>query len=80
MPHVKVTNVEDWVLEAYRVRAARHGHSLAAELRDALAREANRPKQELAQRLRQLRDAIHQESGELSDSTPGIRADRDARG
>ena len=57
-----------------------HKRSLQQELHSLLTEEAYRPRRELAARLRGLKDGIRKESGELPDSTPGIRQDRDKRG
>ena len=48
MGQVLIRNVDDTVLAALRERAAVHGVSLEAELRDVLARAAGRPRADLA--------------------------------
>ncbi|HWE98091.1 MAG TPA: hypothetical protein VG269_29365 [Tepidisphaeraceae bacterium] len=79
MGEVRVRNLDGNVVEALKRRAKRNGHSLEAELRGLLTDEARRPKRELIDRLQELRDSIRAESGELPDSTPGIRAEREKR-
>lgn len=78
MPQLRVRNLEDWVCQALKDQARRNGHSLEAELRDLLRAEARRPKQELAAELHRLHHEQLAKYGVLPDSTPGLRADRDA--
>ncbi len=78
MPQLRVRNLDEWVCQALKDRARRNGHSLEAELRDLLRAEALRPKQELAAELHRLHDEQLSKYGVLTDSTPDIRADRDA--
>ena len=80
MGDVRVRNLDNDVVAELKARARRHGVSLEAELRELLTQEANRPRQAMAQRLQEHRDRIRQESGELPDSTPFIRAERDQWG
>lgn len=80
MAEIRVRNLDDGVVSALKVRAQRHGKSLSEELREMLTAEATRPKREMLDRLQGLRDSIRAESGELPDSTPFIRAERDKRG
>jgi len=80
MAEVRVRNLDDGVVSALKDRARRHGQSLSEELRELLTREAFRPRQETVERLQKLRDGIRADFGELPDSTPFIRAERDRRG
>ncbi len=80
MAEVRVRNLEDWVVSELRARAKRHGNSLEGELREVLKEEVLRPKREAATELRALRDELEQRVGLMSDSTVGIREDRDRRG
>jgi plasmid stability protein len=80
MGEVRVRNVSDDVVEQWKARARLHGHSLQEELRSLLEDEAYRPRREMAAKLRELRESIRSECGELPDSTPGIREERDRRG
>jgi plasmid stability protein len=80
MADVRVRNVEDWVVAELRARAKRHGKSLEGELREALREEVLRPKREAAAELRALREEMQGKYGLMSDSTVGIREDRDRRG
>jgi len=59
-----------------------HGGSSGpdAALREQLRGLALRPRQEMAEKARRLREAIAQEYGLLPDSAASIREDRDARG
>jgi plasmid stability protein len=80
MTEVRVRRLEEWVVEALRSRAKRHGRSLEGELRELLSEEALRPRVEAANRAEALRQAINNEHGLLPDSAVHIREDRDARG
>jgi antitoxin FitA len=80
MAEVRVRNLEDWVVAELRARAKRHRKSLEGELRDVLKEEVLRPKREAAAELKALRDELQDKYGLLSDSTVGIREDRDQRG
>jgi plasmid stability protein len=80
MTDVRVRNLDNWVVEALRARAKRHGRSLEGELRELLSEEAMRPRLEAAARAQALREGIAREHGLLPDSAALIREDRDARG
>ena len=80
MGEVRVRHLPEEVVDEWKARAERHGHSLQEELRTLLEEEAYRPRREMVARLRKLQDAIRAGSGELPDSTPGIREERDRRG
>lgn len=80
MADVRVRNLEDWIVEAIKAHAKRHGRSLEAELREVLRKEAMRPRhtflKEAKKRLKQLEGKY----GIMPDSTPEIRSERDKRG
>lgn len=80
MGDVRVRNLDDEIVEELKARARRHGKSLESELRAVLTAEARRPRQELSKRLQSFRDELRQQYGELPDSTPFIRAERDEWG
>jgi plasmid stability protein len=80
MTEVRIRNVDDWVVESLRLRARSKGKSLEAALRDLLQQEAMRPKLDLANDLREMREALRQKYGTFSDSAALIREDRDSRG
>jgi antitoxin FitA len=80
MTEVRIRNVDDWVVESLRLRARSKGQSLEGALRELLLQEAMRPKLELASELRSMRERLREKYGTFSDSTVGIREDRDARG
>jgi plasmid stability protein len=80
MTEVRIRDVDPWIVESFRLRAKSHGNSLEAELRELLRQEAMRPKQELADELRQMRSELREKYGTFSDSAILIREDRDARG
>ena len=80
MTEVRIRNVDDWVVDSIRTRACAQGQSLEGALRALLQQEAMRPKLELANELRQMREQLHKKYGTFSDSTPLIREERDRRG
>jgi len=77
---VKIRKLPDWVVASFKSRAANAGRSLEEELRVSLTAEASRQKSERFRELAEFRQKIRAKHGVLSDSTPGIRADRRARG
>lgn len=58
MAEIRVRDLDEWVVEALRVRARRNGRSLVAEVRDLLRQEAARRNAETAGELVQLRDDL----------------------
>lgn len=80
MAEVRVRNLDDEVVGAFKDRAKRRGHSLEAELRELLTREAFRPRQELADQLDAFSESLAVKYGTLPDSVPSIRDERDRRG
>ncbi len=79
MTEVRLRNVEPGVVAALREMARQNRRSLEAEIKDGLARIANQGKAALLARLRQVREEQRREQGTLPDSTPDIRAEREAR-
>jgi plasmid stability protein len=79
MTDVRIRNVEEWVLEYFRSCARSKGHSLEKELRELLREEARRPRLELGNELRQMREQLRKKDGTVSDSVALIREDRDGR-
>ena len=80
MADVKIRRLDDWVVEAYKQRAKSAGHSLEEELRRIVTQAALKPRQEIVRRIHEFRESIAERHGLLSDSTVGIREDRDSRG
>ena len=80
MTEVRIRNVDAWVVEELRKQARLKGQSLEGTLRELLAQEASRPRQELASKLREMREELRNKYGTFSDSTALIREERDARG
>jgi plasmid stability protein len=80
MGEVRVRNVDDEVISEWKARARRNGRSVGAELRDLLTGEAQRPRREAVAELERFQEAMRAKYGEMPDSAPGIRAERDARG
>ena len=65
MPSITIRNVPDEVHRAIRVRAARHGRSAEAEIRDILEKAA---KPEGRLKLGSLLASIAREAGGLTDA------------
>ena len=80
MPDVKIRRLPDWVVAAHKLRADHAGRSLEEELRALLTDAAIKPQQDCAAEIAAFRDRVRSKYGSLSDSTPGIRGDREARG
>jgi len=80
MAEIRVRNLDDWVVEAYRSRAKRHGRSLEGELRQLLRDEVTSARKTLVDKLEADLQVTRAKYGVLPDSAPGIREDRDTRG
>ena len=80
MPDIKVRRLPEWVVSAFKARAAQAGRSLEEELRALLVDAAAKPKRERAAELAAFRRMLRRKYGTLTDSTEGIRGDREARG
>jgi plasmid stability protein len=80
MPEVKVRRLPDWVVTAFKSRARQAGRSLEEELRILLVDTAKKPRSEIAAELEAFRGMLRLKYGTLSDSTEGIREEREARG
>jgi plasmid stability protein len=80
MADVKIRRLEDWVVDTHRALAEADGISLEEELRRVVTEAALKPQHEFARKVRALKDQLRQKYGEMPDSTPLIREDRDRRG
>jgi plasmid stability protein len=80
MADVKVRNLPDWVVRSFRKRAENEGRSLEEELRMLITAEATRQREEMLRELKAFQNKMRKKYGVLSDSTPGIREERQARG
>lgn len=80
MADVKVRNLADDIVEAFKARASSAGRSLEEELRQTLTEEIRRERREFIQRLAEDDRRLRAEYGVMPDSTPGIRADRERHG
>ena len=80
MADVKVRNLPDWVVTSFRNKAQHEGRGLEEELRILLTDEAMKRRQDTIRKLKAFRDKMRKKYGELSDSTSGIREERQARG
>lgn len=80
MAELKVRKLEAWVVDVWRQRAQRAGHSLEEELRQLLTQEALKSQVDFASQAAVLRAEIARVHGILSDSSEHVRAEREARG
>lgn len=80
MTDVKIRRLDEWVVATHRARAEAAGRSLEEELRVLVTQAALRPQRELARKTARFRDRLRQKYGELPDTAPLIREDRDRRG
>jgi plasmid stability protein len=80
MADVKIRKLPEWVVVAFKDRAAHQGRSLEEELRNLLTEAASKPKQNRIAEMAAFRKMLRRKYGTLADSTGGIRADRQARG
>ena len=83
MKQLTIREVPEDVVQVLREEAAEYGHSLNTVVRTALAEHADRRRRakripDLLSEMAALRERIRQEAGgDLSDSTPLIREDRE---
>jgi plasmid stability protein len=80
MADVKIRKLPESVISIFRMRAAAAGRSMEEELRLLLTEAASRQKQDLVAEAQAFREMLQQKYGTLSDSTEGIRQDRESRG
>jgi plasmid stability protein len=80
MADVKICELPEPVIAMFRARAAASGRSVEEELRLLLTEAASRQRQDLVAEAQAFRDMLQQKYGLLSDSTEGIRQDRESRG
>ena len=80
MTDLRIRNVDDWIVHSLRLHARANGKTLEGALRELLSQEAMRPKLELADELRQMREELRKKYGTFSDSAALIREERDERG
>lgn len=80
MADVTIRNLEDWVVECFRARAGKAGRSLQEELRQVLTEAARGRRRRFVTELDDLNAELREKYGELPDSTPLIREQRDQYG
>ena len=80
MADVQIRELPESVITMFRARAAAAGRSVEEELRLLIIEAASRSRQDMVAELRAFRETVRREYGELSDSTEGIRQDRESRG
>lgn len=80
MTKVEIRDLPDWVLQSFRGTAQNAGRSLEEELRRVLTEVAEQRRAATLAEIDALQEMLRREVGELPDSTPEIRADREARG
>ena len=69
-----------WVVQSFRARARQAGHSLEEELRQFLTETARERRRRFIAELEELNASLRERYGELPDSTPLIREERDQYG
>jgi plasmid stability protein len=80
MAQIKVRDLDDWVVHILRDNALSAGHSLEQHLRELLKTAALADQKRFAEeQLRHLAE-FKEKHGELTDSSAGIRADRELNG
>lgn len=77
MADVKIRKLDDWVLQSFRSRARRAGHSLEEELRQTLTDLAKGRERALIDEIDAFREGLRVKYGVQPDSTPLIRELRD---
>ena len=77
MADVKIRKLDDWVVESFRVRARQAGRSLEEELRRFLTEAARQRRERFVAELDELNATLREKYGELPDTTPLIREERD---
>jgi plasmid stability protein len=80
MADVKIRRLDDWVVESFRARARQAGRSLEEELRQLLTETARERRRRFVAELDDLNAKLREKYGELPDSTPLIREERDRYG
>jgi hypothetical protein len=76
---VRLRDVEPAVLDVIRELARQNHRTMEQEIKAGLFEIANARKAQLLDRLAQARAGQRERYGELTDSTPGIRAERESR-
>lgn len=79
MADVKIRKLDDRVVEYFKARAVRAGHSLEEELRRYLGEAALRRRQEAIRRADENREALFRKYGVMPDSVELIRDEREER-
>jgi plasmid stability protein len=80
MADVKIRKLGDWVVASFRARAKQAGRSLEEELRQFLTEAARERRRRFIAELDELNARLREKYGELPDSTPLIREERDHYG
>ena len=80
MAEVRVRRLDEAVVLELKERAKREGTSVEAILRRIISDEATRPKRELMEGLREHQRSMREAYGELPDSAPIIREERERLG
>jgi plasmid stability protein len=80
MTEVRIRNLDDWVVEWHRHQAKVDGRSLESELRQVITDAALANKRAIADEMRAGLAELRSKYGTFSDSTIGIREDRDRHG
>jgi plasmid stability protein len=77
MAELRIRNIDDWVVAAFKSRARRCGHTLTQELKDALREAALLPRRRMAAEHKEMLDRLRKKYGTFSDSALLLREMRD---
>jgi hypothetical protein len=80
MTDLRIRDVEEWVLDVHRRHAKKQSTTLENEARQILTAAALAKKQQWADEHRTALKELQDKYGIFSDSTIGIREERDRRG
>lgn len=80
MAQIKVRELDDWIVSVLRENATLEGSSLEQYLRDILKEAALKHQHKFAQEQLEHLSDFEAKHGVLTDSTLGIREDRELRG
>ena len=80
MADVKIRKLDDWVVESFRARPRPAGRALVVVLRLFITVAARARRRRFIAELDELNARLREKYGELPDSTPLIREERDQYG
>jgi plasmid stability protein len=80
MPDVRIRGLEENVVHLLKAQAKRKGRSLQADLKELLEVSAYARRRQLVDDLKHYHEEFRAKYGEMPDSTPLIREERDRIG